>query len=253
MQEYKLSAEAMVMVAGSSAGTQPKFYENGFWYKLDRLGYESIAEELSSMVLARSNADDFVIYERCLINERNGCRSANFLRPGESFISFQRLYELYSDISLQGRITMMDSTKERIRFVLDFVYKHTDLDCSGYLSKTLNLDCLILNADRHFNNLGIIANSETGTFRTAPIFDHGNALLSDYNRFPADYDLARNIRSVHSLPFSADPELQAREAGLTLKIDYPALMEDLEQYPACRGKEVLLYQLNRYRSVFCTG
>lgn len=56
---YKMSPEAMVMVAGSSIGTQKKFYE------------------------------------KCKINGRDGCRSANFLLAGESYISLQRLYDTY--------------------------------------------------------------------------------------------------------------------------------------------------------------
>ena len=33
IKEYRLSPEALVMVAGSSIGTQKKFYEAGYWYK----------------------------------------------------------------------------------------------------------------------------------------------------------------------------------------------------------------------------
>ena len=51
MKEYKLSPEAMVMVAGSSIGTQKKFYEKGFWYKQNNIGYEGTAEYLASKFL----------------------------------------------------------------------------------------------------------------------------------------------------------------------------------------------------------
>ena len=63
MKEYKLSPEAIVMIAGSSAGTQPKYYDKGYWYKADQNGYESEAEHLASLVLSCSNIRDHVIYD----------------------------------------------------------------------------------------------------------------------------------------------------------------------------------------------
>lgn len=63
MKECKLSPEAMVMVAGSSIGTQKKFYEKGFWYKQNNIGYEGTAEYLASKVLACSNITDYVDFE----------------------------------------------------------------------------------------------------------------------------------------------------------------------------------------------
>lgn len=33
MLDYRLSPEALVMVQGSSRGTQPKYYDKGYWYK----------------------------------------------------------------------------------------------------------------------------------------------------------------------------------------------------------------------------
>lgn len=36
IKENKLSPQALVMVQGSSKGTQPKYYENGYWYKVNQ-------------------------------------------------------------------------------------------------------------------------------------------------------------------------------------------------------------------------
>ena len=41
INDYKLSPEAMVMVAGSSIGTQRKYYEKGFWYLYNSKKYKS--------------------------------------------------------------------------------------------------------------------------------------------------------------------------------------------------------------------
>ena len=43
VKEYVLSPQALVMVQGSSKGTQPKYYEKGYWYKVNNLGYEGFS------------------------------------------------------------------------------------------------------------------------------------------------------------------------------------------------------------------
>ena len=46
MRDYRLSPAALVMVQGSSKGTQPKYYEDGYWYKVNNVGYEGLAKRL---------------------------------------------------------------------------------------------------------------------------------------------------------------------------------------------------------------
>ena len=248
MIDYRLSPAALVMVQGSSKGTQPKYYEDGYWYKVNNVGYEGLAERLASMLLSHSNIKNFVGYEQCMINGRPGCRSKNFLQESESFISFQRLYELYTGENLQNNIRVIADPRDRIRYVVDFVFDRTDLDCSEYLSQILTLDMLILNTDRHFNNLGIIVNAETGICSTAPIFDNGNSLLSDWERFHKD-TLEENIELVYGQPFASNLEAQAMCAGIGLAIDHDGLERDLENENASRGLQVLRYQLARYKEI----
>ena len=169
MKNYILSAEAMVMISGSSAGTQPKYYERGYWYKANQNGYEATAEYLAGLVLSCSNVEEYVSYELCMINGRAGCRSKSFLSSTEAFISFQRLYDMYHGGNLSERIrTPCPHHRERLDFVKSFVLDYSGVDCAEYLSKTLGLDCLILNTDRHFNNLGIIADRESGCAALPP-------------------------------------------------------------------------------------
>lgn len=247
-KEYRLSPQALVMVQGSSRGTQPKYYDGGYWYKLNNLGYEGYAEYLVSRVLECTNVDDFVRYETCMINGRPGCRSKNFIREQESFLSFQRLYELFTGENLQGKIRFMETAGDRIGYVVDFVMESTGLDCRKYLSQILTLDMLTLNTDRHFNNLGLVVDSSTGVYRAAPVFDNGNALLSDWERF-SEETMEENIEKVYGQPFSASLEIQACSAGIGLKIDYGKLEELLKSEPDSRGLNVLRHQLKRYRNI----
>lgn len=247
--DYVLSPEAMVMVAGSSIGTQKKYYENGYWYKQDRIGYEGTAEYLSSKVLSCSNIDQYVVYERCRINGRSGCRSANFLRPGASYISLQRLYDTYSGGQLSEKIRLLNTTKERINYVVDYVKEVINLDIEEQLGKILSFDMLILNTDRHFNNIGIIADVACGQYRNAPVFDNGNSLLSNMGEYPFDESLKRNIEKVIGQPFCANLERQAWELGYGLKINYNELHNLLNKELDSRALEVLQFQLERYEQV----
>ncbi len=249
VRDYKLSPEAMVMVAGSSIGTQKKFYEKGFWYKQNNIGYEGTAEYLASKVLSCSNIKRYVTYEKCKINGRDGCRCANFLSEGETYISLQRLYDMYHGGQLSERMRKIESVKERIEFTVGFVKDITGLDISEALGKITTFDMLILNNDRHFNNIGIVADISKNVYKHAPVFDNGNALLSNIGEFPFEESVSVNAEKVIGQPFSANLERQAMESGFGLKINYRKLQELLAGEPAHRALETLQYQLEKYRGI----
>lgn len=245
--EFVLPPEAIIKIQGSSRGTQPKYYANKVWFKANSLGYEDDAECLASLVLRYSNVDDFVTYKKCLINNRRGCMCRDFLLNGESFVSFSKLYSSITDRELAEELLTLDGPAERIAFVKDFIEEYYGLNVSDYLSKILALDMLIINVDRHLNNLGIIVKSD-GRTRPAPIFDNGGALLSDMERF-CNPDFREDAEKATGYPFSANLEYQAAAAGMGLRINYKKLLDKLAEYPDCKAKDVLLYQLKRYKSV----
>ncbi|MCM1134244.1 MAG: hypothetical protein NC400_01590 [Clostridium sp.] len=249
INDYILSPEAMVMVAGSSIGTQRKYYEDGYWYKQDRVGYEGIAEYLSSLVLACSNVEEYAAYEKCKINGRSGCRSANFLKSGEAYISLQRLYDTYTGGQLSERMRLIDAVGGRINYTVDYVKEKTGLDIREQLGKILTFDMLILNSDRHFNNIGIIADVASEKYRNAPIFDNGNALLSNIGEFPFDEPIESHIEKIIGQPFSVNLERQAWELGYGLKINYDKLYSLLDKEPETRALKVLQFQLKRYEEI----
>lgn len=247
--DYALSPEAMVMVSGSSIGTQRKYYDKGYWYKQNRNGYEGRAEYLASVVLSCSNMDEYVKYECCKINGTDGCRSFNFLKEGDSYISLQRLYDIYHGGQLAERIRIYDDVAERIDYVVAFTEKCTGINIREYLGKLLTFDMLIVNVDRHFNNIGIIVNSLAGQYRTAPAFDHGNSLLSDFGRYDQEDSLAGNIEKATGHPFCVNLERQASELGFGLKVNYHTLQKRLDPEPESRALAVLRMQLQKYERI----
>lgn len=249
MNNYKLSPSALVMVAGSSKGTQDKYFDNNYWYKSDSKGYEGLSEYLVSKVLSCSNAENYVEYERCSINGKNGCRSLNFLKPGETFMSFQRLYDIYNGGSLSETIIPLNDVSERVSFVKNFIKDVTGLDVSNYLSKILTLDMLTLNTDRHFNNLGVIINPDTGECKEAPIFDNGAALLSNFAQFEPYCSIEENIDKAYAMPFSSSFGLQVKECGIGLALDYRKLNSILDNEPNSRALNVLKLQIERFKDI----
>lgn len=245
----RLPAEAMVLVSGSSKGTQQKYFFDNKWYKQNRIGYEDLAEVLSTRVLMCSNIENYVLYKKCIINGKKGCLSENFLKRNEAYSSLQRLYDIYYNRELTDVVQGIGNIEDKIQYVLEFVEKVTKLDIKEYLGKMFTFDMLILNTDRHFNNIGLIINSVTKQYRTAPVFDNGNALLSDIGEFPFDKSIEENIEKVIGKPFYANLERQAMEIGFGLKINYQKLYKLLEKEPESRALEVLKYQLNRYEHI----
>lgn len=112
---------------------------------------------------------------------------------------------------------------------------------------------MLLNSDRHFNNLGVIINRETGKTYESPIFDNGDSLLSNYSKYPVFIDEKQYgaiVESVTGLPFSSSLEAQALSTKFELRINYKTLMKDLEQENESRVLTILKMQLNHLEKLF---
>jgi len=244
---YYLDDKTLSMVVGSAAGEQPKFYKDGYWYKLDHGGKQGYSEYLASVVLSCSNIDNYVTYELCKINGKSGCRSKNFLEKDEVFYSLETLYMICTGQNLTNDTAMKPDVKDKMDFVIGWTKEQTRLDLTDYFSKMLSFDMLIVNTDRHFHNIGIIGNPEKGTYREAPIFDNGDAFLCTSERnWPT---MEENIAHACSRTFAANFEYQAYVAGLGLKLDYDLLRKKLENEPPSYSLKVLKHQLESQRDL----
>ena len=193
IEEFSISDEYLVRTSGTSDGTQDKYFKDDYWFKLDRYGGEGIAETVASSILRESGLAPklFVEYKPCLINGKSGCYSKNFLSEEESFITLYRLYKNVTGRDLATVCSKMDYD-DAIEYVISFIKEQTNLDIHEYLANTFCLDMLILNEDRHFNNLGIIYD-ETN-FKIAPIFDNGKSFLIGNQHSGKAYAVSRALR-----------------------------------------------------------
>lgn len=244
---------AVLSRADSSFGKQPKFQKDEYWYKFDHDGNEGLAEQLVSGVLSCSSIEDYVSYEYCQINGKNGCRSKDMLSPGETLLPFSQLYFNATGSVLADDIYALDE-RERFMYIVDFIKDETGLDCSRYLFDNLTLDMLTRNPDRHFKNLALILTND-GTFKTAPIFDNGQELMQNFTLTPPDLLIEEKEERCFACTISGSFERQytlAQEAtGYDpFLINYDRLYEILDFYPESVAKDYLIHSLDRYQDLF---
>ena len=193
----------------SSKGNQEKWLDNGKWYKLDQFGYEALAETFTSILLEYSNIETetpfcFTRYsmERLHVHgrERTGCSSDDFLRVGDSIVTLNHLFKQYLGGSLVEALESLPSDKRRMAYLAEATADITGLhDFPQYLTLLFEIDALILNDDRHLNNIAVIATK--GGFDYCPIFDQGAGLLSNAMYLSMDIAPKTLIAGVQARPF----------------------------------------------------
>ena len=261
-----ISAAPLKMITDSSSkGNQPKWLSDGLWFKADHMGYEALSEIVISTLLKKTNILNFVTYQPTFIEYKNkkltGCYSENFKKDNETIYTLEKLFRAYTGKSLAQTLTDISDIKDKIRFTVEFIEKHTKLKNVGeYLTAMLELDALFLNEDRHTNNIAFIRNDDTQDFNLSPYFDFGLSLLSDTNDYPLNSDIYNCISTVKAKPFDTDFDLQTDAAeemyGTQLKFfftdnDIITAVDKCKEYygeqTLNRAKNVLLTRKNKYR------
>lgn len=285
MQTIKLTTEVIETGAShTSKGNQLKWEQDGWWYKADAFGFESLAEVVVSQLLEKSNITEYVKYEPVMISykgrEYRGCRSRNFRGEKEEMIPLERLARSYTGFSLAKQMAHIAEVKERIRYAEELVRNVTGVEGFGaYLTKMLEIDTFFLNEHRHTNNIALLYHRETKEYRFCPFFDMGLSLFSNTREA---YPLGRGYEDCYSMitakPFHRDfdEQLDAAQAlyGNYLRFDFaarqiisesglPALYEDVVERniganlsllytheELARVEEVLRYQARKYECLF---
>ena len=171
----------------SSKGNQEKWYDAGTnnWYKLDRFGYEALAETVISRLLERSNIERdtpfiFLRYRmetlRVHGRERTGCVSPNFLKEVQSIITLNHLLSRCLGMPLRDKLARLPSDRRRIAYLTEATADCTGLtDFPRYLTLLFEVDALFCNDGRHLNNIAVL--QKNGAYSYCPIFDNGAGLL----------------------------------------------------------------------------
>lgn len=253
----------------SSKGNQLKWEAEGFWYKADAFGYESLSEIVASRLLQYSNIDDFVEYEPVTIlykgKEYRGCRSRNFRKEKEELVTLERLSRQYTGFGLSKELSRISDVKQKILYVTELVENVTGLENFGkYLTAMLEIDAFFLNEDRHTNNIALLYHTKKKEYGFCPFFDMGLSLFSDTREaYPLEKDLEACRKNIEAKPFSRDFDEQMDAAellfGNCLKFHLPpkALTELLEavkvhykEEEIKRVENTLYDQMRKYQYLF---
>ena len=252
----------------SSKGNQLKFERDGVWYKVDSVGYEGLAECVTSALLHNSSLDEIeytdYAYETIVYNEirYRGCKSKDFTK-GWTLITLERLFMQTYGVSLNKMIYSTSDHEERLRLLVDNTERITGIKGFGvYMNKLLTLDALFLNEDRHTHNIAILMNNKK-QFRLCPIFDNGAALLSDTTM---DYPLGRDVYELmkrtkartFSESFEEQLEISEKLYGSNISFSYTeheilaatAELCDYSDEEKERTNEILLQMKRKYSYLF---
>lgn len=243
-----------VYTESTSKGNQIKYTNGDIWVKENLLGYEDIAEVFVSSLLKCSTLEEheYVDYKLCeSINEitgeiKDGSVSNSFLREGESHITFMSMFR---DLGIRVEdINSIKDPKEKINFVIDVIGSETGLDITDYLRKVFTLDAVVLNEDRHLNNLSVLYGN--GKYSIAPIFDNGLSLLSDIKDYPLGTPPTILIRKVKSRPFSTNFKKQYNLLGTGFNLDVNKVKSLADRYNDERITAVMRNAMINYPEVF---
>ncbi len=255
----------------SSKGNQLKWKVGDWWYKADAFGYEGLAEVTASHMLEFSNTDNILTYEPVNILYRGrtyrGCKSRNFRKAQEEIITLERLSRSYTGFSLARELSRIADVQQKILYTTELVENVTGLEGFGeYLAVMLEMDAFFLNEDRHTNNIALIYDLETKSYRFCPFFDMGLSLFSDTREaYPLTLDIDECRSRIEGKPFSRDfdEQLDAVNELYGNHLKFHCSMADIES--ACgaaegyyneeelkRVSEVLRYQMRKYQYMFCS-
>lgn len=275
MQTIEILKENIITgVEHSSKGNQLKWEVDGYWYKADAFGYESLAEVVVSHVLKKSNIDAFVRYEPVWIHYKGGryrgCRSRNFRNEGEELVPLERLARNCTGFGLAKELARISDVKQRILYTVELVENVTGIEKFGeYLTRMLEIDAFFLNEDRHTNNIALLYYVPEKTYRLCPFYDMGLSLFSDTREaYPPELGFEECRKRIAAKPFSRDFDEQL-DAANELYGDYlrfsswnvdGILDEIIEKYHLCDGadevyrpeelervRETLRYQYGKYQ------
>lgn len=276
MSTIEISKDYIVTGAEySSLGDQMKWKQDGYWYKADMLGFESLAETVVSHLLKRSNIEQFAAYEPVTISydgqQYRGCRSPEFKKEKEELISLERLAKNYTGFGLAKMMERITDVEERILYTVELVENLTGLEDFGvYLTSLLELDAFFLNVGRHTGNIMLLYDTEKKEYRFAPVFDMAQALFSDTkNVCPPEKGMVECYHAVTAKPFSDNFDEQLKVAnelyGKHLKFDLSAneminsvrdVLNNMQNGRAYQGAEkrrigeIIRFQAKKYQYMF---
>lgn len=254
--------ENVVIKQITSRGNQEKYYDynSKTLYKIDKHGYQSIAEVLVSTLEMFIKDIDFVDYSLVKYKDGYACACRSYLKEGEMDISFQKLLgKYYSNYEIAKYFNRF--SVDSLEFLVEGIHKASGLDIRDYLATMIYLDAIVLNEDRHYDNMVLIYDGKN--YRPSPYFDFGGSLLSNTIYYPVGLSADVGMSLAKAKPFSQSFEEQTKLFNREpLLIDIKGFMSYLnviesnldmsvpfKQEEYFRAKEVLIKSLKKWEGI----
>ena len=182
-----------------------------------------------------------------------GCYSNNFIKENESLVTLYRMLLHYFNSTLINAFYYKYNSSKLLETISKNCSRYTGLDINEilrYFSDMCKFDAIILNDDRHLNNIAFIFDGNS--FRFFPIFDNGVLLSAESGIL--NENIYYDINRAQSKPFSIsfNEQLDLFRDFPKIKIDYNGLINELDkvsfqykQEEFEQAKSVLLYRLEQ--------
>ena len=153
----------------TSSGIQEKLYRDGFWYKKDHYGNESIAEVTYSLFLEHSGVE--TVKYRLHPESKQVSVSKDFTE-GKNFISAKTILD-WVNTGCSFNDLYHISEKEKLDLLVSAFkgYGIREGESTSFIHKMNYFDSMLGNVDRHLGNFGIIVGERS--VKMAPMFDFG--------------------------------------------------------------------------------
>ena len=269
MRIVDLSIQGQFPLHKASAGSQPKWYKGGKWYKIDDGNYEGLSETVACDMLRKSNIPEYAVYEPVMFKDKDrmipGCQSEDFARPGFAHKDSHEILSMYNSEFLKVRYHIpQPDAQELAEFYVAELERITGLaTIREYLAKLFLFDQITLNSDRHLANICLFV-ARDGQYALSPVFDNGRDFALADSLWESGADVPYAVSLVHAKPFSFSFEVQSEifsklAGGTTLELRYSesdlekSLSACAEYYPEeilNRARSVFRFQHRRYRDMF---
>ena len=241
----------------SSKGNQDKYYDcNTKEYIKSQFEYQDIywkdymVEHLSYIVGSQINSKTDILKQDVVLlsNGLYGCKSKDFAINSQ-YIPFSRFSD-YKSIS-----RMRDKSYKVFKSILDSYTKFNiaEEDIIDYISTIIIIDFLLCNEDRHFNNFGLLLDSNNN-YSLPPIFDCGLGLFEHDTKYQ-NKQLIEAKQLLDCKPFDRNPRNafdmitnvlgKSRIKGMCKSITIPSRV----LFPNELGYEYFVDSYNYIRSV----
>lgn len=252
--------EQDLILKNNIRGYQKKFKtKSGEYIKLDAPNnYASLSEVIASRFIQNTNLVEkygFVEYQPCYVIIDNksylGCISKDFVKDN-TLLTIEDIWETYyfQDFETFKRNHSGTIYNDFIEFLSNFNSKDLIIE---YITDIITLDKIILNTDRHTNNIGVFLKGND--ILPTPIFDNGESLLCNLEKYPLDMPIKYIKDKLKARPFSYRYNKQSKIFNqlsnskfevYSTKIYY----DDLKEYYPSELIDRALFIISKYLSYY---